>query len=108
MFYGYQQLRRLASRRYPSSRLLDNPTSISDGISLRKLQEIRRQNDAEATYGYSYARLGSSAMVDNWVNHGIDIGLLDGFWRLDLDELVTMERSPANARLMQQLHLDNQ
>ena len=107
MFYGYQQLRRMAKMKYPNSRTLSNPESISDSISLEKLYEVRCQNDFEASYGYKYATLGSEKMVDNWVTHGINKGLLSGFWRCDIEELVKMERSPANERLMQQLYMDN-
>lgn len=97
----------MAKMKYPNSRSLSSPDHISDTISLSKLQEVRRENDFRATYGYEYATLGSGAMVDNWVTHGINRGLLTGFWRCDIEELMTMERSPANERLMQQLYFDD-
>ena len=84
----------MAKMKYPNSRILSNPDSISDSISLQKLQEVRRENDFEDSHGYTYATLGSENMVDSWVNHGINKGLLSGFWRCDIEELVKMERSP--------------
>ena len=108
LFYGYQQLRRQAKRPYTFSFRpeLSHPTSITDTISLEKFQQVRVDNDHEASHGYSYAVLGNDDVVDQWVNHGIETELLGGFWRLELDSLIKMDRSQANQRLMQWLRDD--
>ena len=108
LFYGYQQLRRRARQNYNFSHRpeLQHPRTISDTVSLDKFQEIRLENDNEATNGYSYAVVGNDDMVDRWVNHGIEENLLTGFWRVELDELVHLDRSRANQRLMAWLRFD--
>lgn len=108
LFYGYQQLRRHARRHYNFHHRpeFQNPFTISDTISLEKFQEVRRNSDNEGTNGYSYAVVGNDDMVDRWVEHGIQEELLGGFWRMDLDELVQLDRSRANQRLMDWLRFD--
>ena len=108
LFYGFQQLRRQARRQYDFSHRpeLQRPWTIADTVSLDKFQEIRLENDNEATYGYSYAVVGNDNIVDQWVAHGVETGLLGGFWQVELDGLVRMDRSQANQRLMQWLRFD--
>ena len=106
LFYAYRHLRQVVKRTYPSGRDLDNPTDVSQSISWRRLQEIRLQSDHEAANGYSYALIGNDSMVDKWIDYGIQEGLLEGFWRCELERLVEMERGPANTMLMNQLRFD--
>ena len=108
MFYGYQQMRQIAMQKYSFGYRpeLDHPRSIADTISLDKFHRVRMDNEFEAGHGYSYSTLGNNAMVDRWVAHGIDADLLTGFWRLELDALVRLDRSTANQRLMQWLRDD--
>ena len=80
--------------------------SISDTVSLDKFQEIRLEMDNEPTNGYSYAVIGNDDMVDQWVDHGVRENFLDGFWKLELDELVHLDRSRANQRLMEWQQFD--
>ena len=106
LYFGYRHLRQLVKRDYPSSYGLDHPESVSDLVSLKKLQEIRIDADFEASTGYAYSRIGNDAMVDTWIEFGIENGLLDGFWRAEIERLVAMERGPANVLLMSQLRFD--
>ena len=106
LYYGYRHLRQLVKKNYPTNHVLDHPESISDTVSWKKLQEIRRESDYEALNGYAYARIGNDAIVDQWIEYGIERGLLGGFWRCEIEQLVSMERGPANEILMSQLRFD--
>ena len=106
MYYGYRHLRKTVRQTYPAYPELDTPESTSDSVSLAYLQRIRCESDFEESTGYAYRKIGNDAMVDSWIDFGIQQGLLGGFWRCELERLVGMERSAANKMLMGQLHFD--
>ena len=91
---------------YPEGFALENPASISDTISRRKLQEVRLQNDYERGHGYTYASIGNNDFVDKWIEDGTRRGLLTGFWQSDLARFARMDRGSANRILMDQLNFD--
>ena len=91
---------------YPTGGIYDRPQDISSSISWSYLQNLRRDADFESSTGYAYSTIGSDAIVDRWIDYGIEKKLLDGFWRCELEQLVTMERAAANKLLMGQLRFD--
>ena len=99
-------MRRLRLCSYPETWSLNHPNTISDTISLQKLQEVRIENDYKDLHGYAYAEIGNNQMVDRWIKHGVEAGLLNGFWQSDLERFARMDRGPANQVLMDQLNFD--
>lgn len=91
---------------YPEGFSLENPSTIADTISRRKLQEVRRQSDHERSHGYTYATIGNNDFVDKWIEDGVQRGLLTGFWQSDLARYAQMDRGSANRILMDQLNFD--
>ena len=99
-------MRRLLRGEYPESKRLTDPQSITDTISLSKLQEVRLQHDFQGGHGYTYATIGNDDWVDRWITDGINERLLTGFWQSDLERFARMDRGPANQILMDQLNHD--
>ena len=109
MFYAYRCMRQSLLAEYPEGFSLENPSTIADTISRRKLQEIRLQQDYERgrnEHGYSYATIGNNDFIDKWIDDGVQRGLLTGFWQSDLARFAQMDRGSANRILMDQLNFD--
>ena len=99
-------MRLVLRAQYPSDHRLNTPASITDTISLDKLQKVRIDNDHEASTGYAYETIGNDGFVNRWIDQAIADGLLLGFWQRDLDHYATLGRGPAYQILMDQLQFD--
>ena len=98
-------MRALLSTQYPTDERLHTPVNITDTICWERLQQIRADNDHEASTGYSYKVIGNDNFVDVWIDHAISEGLLLDFWQNDLKHYATLERGPANQILMEKLRI---
>ena len=100
-------MRFILANEYPSDHRLNTPLSITDTISLEKLQQIRVDNDHEAPTGYAYATIGNNGFVDRWIDQAVTDVFLFGFWQQDLEHYATLGSGPANQILMDLLNEDN-
>ena len=100
-------MRSLLEAEYPADYRLNTPVSISDTISLERLQKIRIDNDHEASTGYAYGTIGNDGFITRWIEQAIADDFLHGFWQTDLQHYATMGRGPANQILMEQLNYDD-
>ena len=68
--------------------------SINDTIDLGQLYDLRLADFP------AYAVLGSHQLTDQWIDHGVEQGLLPHDWRDEIDLALTMDRSDANRLLL--------
>ena len=77
-------------------------TQIDEPVGLPQLWDLRCSLDA-ASNGYAYSTIGGDSHIEEWVNFGIQEGLLTHEYRDTLDRHMNMSRAKANQWLMERL-----
>ena len=90
-WYAYDRMSRTERRLYKHE---PRSQSLKDTIDLGHLYDLRLADFP------AYAVLGSHQLTDQWLEYGVEQGLLPHDWRDEIDLLLEMDRADANRLLL--------